>query len=203
MRKVFLITERRADYSRFQPILKKISSDPDLDYDLVVTGMHLKQDHGFTLNEIKDDGFKVFASFQMFLEDIDTGGSMVRAYGEAVKKVTFELEKSKPDIILSGFDIAANAAVGCPSIDAIKSVKRSNHVLKKFKLTPPYFLLIQHPVTSEIDDVEEHISTTLSAIKSAGVNTLIILPNNDAGYSGIMSSITSSKIKLYNYRHEK
>ena len=252
-----MITERRADYSRFQPILKKISSDPDLDYDLVVTGMHLKQDHGFTLNEIKDDGFKVFASFQMFLEDIDTGGSMVRAYGEAVKKVTFELEKSKPDIILSGFDIAANAAVtlagahmnipvahiqggevtgtidesirhsmskfahyhfaanedarerlikmgeipehvfnvGCPSIDAIKSVKRSNHVLKKFKLTPPYFLLIQHPVTSEIDDVEEHISTTLSAIKSAGVNTLIILPNNDAGYSGIMSSITSSKIK--------
>ena len=39
MRKVFLITERRADYSRFQPILRLIES-PELDYDLVVTGLH-------------------------------------------------------------------------------------------------------------------------------------------------------------------
>lgn len=37
MRKVFLITERRADYSRFKPILEIIEHDQELDYDLVVT----------------------------------------------------------------------------------------------------------------------------------------------------------------------
>ena len=41
MRKIFIVTERRADYSRFKLILKKIDEDPELEYNLVVTGMHL------------------------------------------------------------------------------------------------------------------------------------------------------------------
>ena len=111
MRKIFIVTERRADYSRFQPILKLIQGDPDLDYDLVVTGLHLKKENGYTINEILDDGFKIFSKFDMFKEDEDSGGAMVRAYAEAVKMLSIELEKSNPDLILSGFDIAANAAV--------------------------------------------------------------------------------------------
>ena len=43
MRKIFIITERRADYSRFKPILKLIENDPELDYILTVTGAHLKR----------------------------------------------------------------------------------------------------------------------------------------------------------------
>ena len=37
MRKIFVVTERRADYSRFKPILKLIQDDTKLTYDLVVT----------------------------------------------------------------------------------------------------------------------------------------------------------------------
>ena len=111
MRKIFLITERRADYSRFQPILDLIKIDPNLEYDLVVTGMHLKKEHGYTIDEIINDGFEIFSTFEMFLEKEDSGGAMVRSFAEALKNVTYSLEKSKPDIILSGFDIAANFAV--------------------------------------------------------------------------------------------
>lgn len=257
MRKIFLVTERRADYSRFQPILKLIESDPDLDYYLVVTGLHLIQGHGSTIEEIVDDGFRVSATFDMFLEDEDSGGAMVRAYAEAVKQITYELEKSKPDIILSGFDIAANAAVtlagahmnipvahiqggevtgtidesirhamskfahyhfaanrdacdrlikmgelpervfdvGCPSIDAIMAVENDPSVVEKYGLPRPYFLLIQHPVTSEINSAKQQISSTIKAIEKSGINALIILPNNDAGYSSIVSQIGNSNIK--------
>ena len=90
MRKIFLITERRADYSRFKPILELIQHDTELDYDLVVTGMHLKQEHGNTINEIRKDGFKIFSKFEMFMEDEDSGAAMVRSFGECVKKVRFE-----------------------------------------------------------------------------------------------------------------
>lgn len=256
MRKIFIITERRADYSRFKPILNLIKDDPNLEYDLVVTGLHLKEEHGMTINEIINDGFDIFSTFEMFLEEEDTGASMVRSYAKAVEMVTFELEKSKPDLILSGFDIAANAAVtiagahmnipvahiqggevtgtidesirhamskfahyhfaanedacerlikmgersdrvfnvGCPSIDAILSVEDNNDILKKYNLAKPYFLVIQHPVTSEIQESEEQIKITLNAINESKINALIILPNNDAGYSKIMSQIKSSKI---------
>jgi len=111
MRKIFLVTERRADYSRFKPILKMIEKDPELDYDLVVTGIHLKEEHGYTINEIIEDGFKIFSTFEMFVEDCDTGGAMTRSLGNAMRLITYELEKSTPDLILSGFDIAANFAV--------------------------------------------------------------------------------------------
>ena len=36
-KKILIVTERRADYSRFKPILDLIVKDKDLDYSLVVT----------------------------------------------------------------------------------------------------------------------------------------------------------------------
>ena len=95
MRKIFVVTERRADYSRFKPILKLIHEEPMLDYDLVVTGLHLKPEHGLTINEIKNDGFKIFSTFEMFDEKEDSGAAMVRSFSSALKGITYELEKSK------------------------------------------------------------------------------------------------------------
>ena len=67
-------------------------------------------------------------------------------------------------------------------------------VIKEFKLAKPYFLLIQHPVTTEIKKSEYQIQATLEAMNKSGINTLIILPNNDAGYTKIMDQIKDSKI---------
>lgn len=257
MRKVFLITERRADYSRFQPILKLLEQDEELSYDLVVTGMHLKKEHGYTIDEVKADGFEIFSTFDMFLEEADSGAAMVRSLGEAIKKVTYELEKSKPDIILSGFDIAANAAVsiagahmnipvahiqggevtgtidesirhamskfshyhfaanqdacerlikmgevpehvfdvGCPSIDAIKAVKHDPHIHKRYDLSDDYFLVIQHPVTTEVASSRDQIKQTIDALVDSDQDFLFILPNNDAGFSAIIDEVTTSKLK--------
>ena len=58
--KVAVITERRADYSRFKPILNFLKKDKKFKYQLIVTGLHLLKEHGNTINEIKNDGFKIF-----------------------------------------------------------------------------------------------------------------------------------------------
>ena len=47
MIKIYIITERRADYSRFKPILDLINKDDQLEYILTVTGAHLKKEMGF------------------------------------------------------------------------------------------------------------------------------------------------------------
>ncbi len=113
MRKILFVTERRADYSRFKPIIDKIEEDPDLDYDLVVTGIHLLERHGKTIDHIVKDGIKISSIVPMFAEDHeDSGAEMARAAGRFLEKITHELERLKPDIVLTGFDIGANFAVG-------------------------------------------------------------------------------------------
>ena len=111
MIKIFIITERRADYSRFKPILDLIIKDDNLDYVLVVTGAHLKKEMGYTKTEIIKDGFKIHYEIKMFNEKSDTGAVMVRAFAKVAEKVTYCLEDSNPDLILAGFDIGANLAV--------------------------------------------------------------------------------------------
>ena len=258
MIKIFIITERRADYSRFKPILELIQQDKDLEYNLAVTGAHLVETMGLTKNEIFNDGFKIDYEIEMFRKDEDSGASMVRAFATVAEKVTYCLEDSKPDLILSGFDIGANLAVtiagahmnipvahiqggevtgtidesirhamtkfshfhfasnqdaverliklgerkdtifnvGCPSIDAILKIKNNTTILKKYNLKRDnYFILLQHPVTSEINNSKSQIKITLEAIKYSKINVLIILPNNDAGFSEIIKELKSSKIQ--------
>jgi GDP/UDP-N,N'-diacetylbacillosamine 2-epimerase (hydrolysing) len=110
-RKILLVTERRADYTKLRPILKEISKSKKLDYFLIVTGSHLLNEHGKTINEIKNDGFKITSTFSMFNKtQKDNGAEMTRSFGRAVTKLSDIIEKLKPDIILTGFDIGANFA---------------------------------------------------------------------------------------------
>ena len=58
-RKILIITERRANYSRFKPIINLIKKSKRLSYELIVTGSHLQKKHGLTINEIKKDNIKI------------------------------------------------------------------------------------------------------------------------------------------------
>jgi len=40
LKNILIVTERRADYSKFRPIIKEIEKSKKLDYRLVVTGSH-------------------------------------------------------------------------------------------------------------------------------------------------------------------
>lgn len=114
MKKILIITERRADFSRFKPIINIIQKDKNLDYQLVVTGIHLLKKYGYTMKEIKEENFKIFSKFKMFnssYNQLNDGGEMVKAIGSVFDCLPSILKKAKPDLILSGFDIAANFAL--------------------------------------------------------------------------------------------
>ncbi len=111
-RKILIVTERRADYSKFRPVIQEIEKSKKLDYSLIVTGSHLLKEHGYTINEIKNDGFKITSKFEMYPKNRkDTGAEMVAGLGKALIQLSKIIEKLNPDIILSGFDIGANFAV--------------------------------------------------------------------------------------------
>lgn len=112
MRKVFIVIERRADYSRFKPIMELMNKDKFFKLYIVVTGICLLKNHGKDVENIMNDGFKIDKKIPMFRDNVvDSGGEMVKAMARFMSVVVDELEKFRPDIVLSGFDIGANFAV--------------------------------------------------------------------------------------------
>lgn len=263
-KKILIVTERRADYSKFRPILNEIKKSHKLKCYLIVTGSHLLAEHGNTIQEIKKDGFKITSIFPMYEKNkLDTGAEMVRAFGRAIINLSHQIEKLKPDIILSGFDIGANFAaaiigshmnivvahveggeitgtidepirhatskfahihftsnsqasdrlikmgenpkyvftVGNPSLDAIMEIKDipKEKLEKKYDLdfSKPFIIMLQHTVTSEIDQITQHTMKTIEAIKELNIQALIIYGNADAGSKKISKVIKNSKIKQY------
>ena len=261
-RKIFVVIERRADYSRYRPILQKMKVDPFFDIYLVVTGLCLLDIHGKDVNYIKDDGFEINSQINMFKRNSpDSGGEMVRSMARVMSSLVDELEKAKPDIVLSGFDIGANMAVtiaaahmnipvahiqggevtgsidesirhamskfahihfpatqlskqrlirmganpnniyvvGCPSIDVIREVPSigTEKLEKYFNINfgKPVLLMIQHPVTTEAENSFLQIKETVDAIRELDIQTVALLPNNDAGYSKIIDYLKKSGIK--------
>ena len=98
-RKIAVFTGNRAEYGLQVPILKAIDQHPDLDYFLIVSGAHLDTNFGKTIEEIKDDGFKIGATI-----NLKNGGkdliSTASSIGEGVVKITEVINKCKPDIFL-------------------------------------------------------------------------------------------------------
>lgn len=264
MRKIFITVERRADYSRFKPILEKLKEDSSFDIYLVVTGICLLETHGKDINYIREDGFQISSEVEMFEDNsTDSGAEMVRAMSRVMAGLVDDLEKAKPDIVLTGFDIGANFAatvaaahmnipvahvqggeitgsideslrhamskfahihfpatelskqrlirlgekpesifvVGCPSIDVLVNTPYlpREELEREFDVdfSKPIVLMIQHPVTTEDKTSLYQIQETIEAIKALGIQAIVLLPNNDAGYSPIIKNLKSSGLKWY------
>ena len=247
MRKIAVVTGTRAEYGIFQPVLRALEKSPDLKLLLVVSGMHLCREFGYTINDIKRDGFRIDAKVPMLLPS-DTLAAMAKSVGRGVIGMARTWERLRPDIILvlgdrveplaaaiagaymnipvahihggdsskGGLDEYARHAitkfahihfpatkasteriiklgedewrvhqVGSPALDAIlnEPLISAEQMAKRFDLdlSQPLFLLVQHPVTTQVSEAPQQIKETLEAIKEVGYPTVLIYPNSDAG----------------------
>lgn len=80
MRTIAVITGTRAEYGILKPVLKKIEASPALTLRLIVTGMHLCPDYGYTVDQIVADGFPIAARVEMILSS-DTTAAMGKSLG--------------------------------------------------------------------------------------------------------------------------
>ena len=97
-RKVMVVTGTRAEYGILKPVLKKIKRHPKLDLILLVTGMHLSHEFGFTVEEIEKDGFDVDFKVDMLLSS-DSKGAMVKSLAIGILGIAQVIEKAKPDVV--------------------------------------------------------------------------------------------------------
>jgi GDP/UDP-N,N'-diacetylbacillosamine 2-epimerase (hydrolysing) len=98
-RKIAVVTGTRAEYGIFKPVLKAIQARPGLELALVATGMHLSREFGYTITEIKRDGFQIAARVDMMPAD-DTPAAMAESVGRGITGLVRAWQRLKPDIIL-------------------------------------------------------------------------------------------------------
>lgn len=252
-RKILYISGTRADYGLMRSVLRSIYNHPDLSLDIVVTGMHLMEEFGNTLEEIKEDGFR-YHIIDVQNEN-DTKEAMAIFIGKFIQKLVPVVHRLQPDIILvlgdrgemlagaiagvymsipvahihggeitttaddyarhaitklaqihlpateksrhriiqMGEDASRIFVVGAPGLDQIlnEPLLSREELERKYQIdfSKPVLLVVQHPVTLEMDSAPEQIRETLEAVVSLQIQAIVIYPNADAGGRGMIEMI--------------
>jgi UDP-hydrolysing UDP-N-acetyl-D-glucosamine 2-epimerase len=103
MRKICVVSGNRSDYARLKAVLKAIQAREDLELSLIVIGSHLLPDFGTTIDQIRADGYSVFATARTIIEGEDPA-SMSKSIGLGVMELTTLFDTVAPDIVLISGD---------------------------------------------------------------------------------------------------
>mgnify|MGYP001439104947 CR=1 FL=1 len=260
-RLVLAVTGIRSEYDILSSVFHSIDKHPELDLNVAVTGAHLSENYGNTIDEIEKDGFKIVDRIESLLSG-NAESLRVKGLGIQLQGLVQTVLRIKPDFLLvlgdreesistalistymniplihiSGGDrvvgniddqirhsvtklahihLTTNIEskkrvimlgeqkfrvhnVGNPGLDRlIKTKKLSRSELSKslnFKLSKnePYIVVIQHALSSEVDQAYHQMKITLEAVKRMEVKTIISFPNSDAGGMGIIKAIEEFK----------
>ncbi|NIP61660.1 MAG: UDP-N-acetylglucosamine 2-epimerase (hydrolyzing) [Nitrosopumilaceae archaeon] len=96
-RKVTVTTGTRAEYGILRPILREIRKSKNLELHLLVAGTHLSKKYGYTINEIKSDGFSIHGKIRI-MPNGNEPYHMSIALGKGVIQFSKIFKKIKPDI---------------------------------------------------------------------------------------------------------
>jgi len=116
MRKIAVVTGTRAEYGLLYWIIKGIHEDPELELQLIVTGMHLSPEFGLTVKEIEKDRFPIAERVEMLLSS-DTETGIATSMGLGMIGFAKAYERLKPDILVvlgDRFEILSAVATAVP-----------------------------------------------------------------------------------------
>ncbi len=112
-RKICVVTGTRAEYGLFYPILKKIEASQKLQLQLVVSTMHLSAEYGYTIENIKADGFKIDAVVENLLA-ANSSTAICKSTGLALMMLADIYQRLQPDVVLLlGDRFETHAAATC------------------------------------------------------------------------------------------
>lgn len=96
--KIIAITGTRADYGIFRPLFQQLHEDEQIDFQLVVTGMHVLDEYGRTYKDIEDD-FQIIAKPSILLKG-DSTYAMSQMVGMGILYFSDLFQFHQPDFVL-------------------------------------------------------------------------------------------------------
>ena len=98
-RKICVITGSRAEYGLLRWVMQGIKNDPELNLQIVATGMHLSPEFGLTYREIEKDGFRIDRKVEMLISS-DTPVGIAKSMGLGLIGFSDSLNELQPDLIV-------------------------------------------------------------------------------------------------------
>lgn len=256
-RLVLGVTGIRSEYDIMSSVFSAIQRHPGLELQLVVTGAHLSDAYGLTVEEVRADNFVVADEVQSLLNG-DEDSFRVKGLAVQLQGLVQTVARLRPDlmIVLGDREEAMTAALvaaymniplahicggdrvignvddqvrhavtklahlhfatnresaerilrlgeqdfrvfnlGNPGLDRMLNVPTLTMAELSLRLGfeiaegEPLLLIIQHIISTEIDDAYEQMRITLEAVKDLGLPSVLSYPNSDAGGQKMIAAI--------------
>lgn len=99
MKKICIITAARSEYGLLKWVVDGVFHDKELQLQLVVTGAHLSEEHGYTVQFIEEDGYPIAARVDMQLAS-ENKTEIVRSMGHCSIGMADTLAELTPDMVV-------------------------------------------------------------------------------------------------------
>lgn len=98
-KKILALTATRSDYDLLSYVYKLLDNDKSLDFKLLVSGTHLSNTYGSSVNEIEKDGLTILTKIESLL-DSDSRAARVKSAAILMQDCLHSILDFAPDIIL-------------------------------------------------------------------------------------------------------
>ncbi len=102
-KKVLAFTAIRSEYDLLSSLYKLLDNDETIEFKIIVSGAHLSENHGYTVEDIENDGLSILAKLETLI-DSDTKASRVKSASILFQNAIDIISNYAPDIIIYAGD---------------------------------------------------------------------------------------------------
>ncbi|MEG1884298.1 MAG: UDP-N-acetylglucosamine 2-epimerase [Clostridia bacterium] len=117
MKSVCVVTSTRADYGILKPLILALMDDPQIEMRLAVTGSHLSEAYGMTVDEIANEGIPIDCCLPI-LTSADTPRAISSAMANALDHFSDYFNSRRPDMLITLGDRYEIETVCCAAVNA-------------------------------------------------------------------------------------
>lgn len=103
-KKILSFTAIRSEYDLLSSLYFLLEEDSEIDFRLIVSGAHLSEKRGLTVNDIIKDGFNILKKIKTLDDDHDDKASRLKSSGNLLTKVIKFVVDFNPDLIIFAGD---------------------------------------------------------------------------------------------------
>ena len=103
MKKILACTSIRSDYDLMSPLYRLFEQDEAIDFKILVSGAHLSPQHGYSVNQIKQDGFQTLLEVETLIGS-DSPISRVKSASLLLQNSLETIQRFNPDLMVFAGD---------------------------------------------------------------------------------------------------